>query len=279
MPEPIRIISLDLDGTLLNSNKELSPGNLAALERAAAAGIHIVPTTGRFFDAMPEVIRKLPFVRYAITINGAEAVDLHTGEVIYRAEMPWQLVVELMSELDELPVIYDCFMDNRAYMTEALKEKIDTTASDPHYRKMLHELRRPVPELKAYLAQQGRNVQKMQFFSRDAALRRRLLEEIPLRYEGVYASSSVVDNVEVNQIHANKGEALMALADHLGIAHEATMSFGDGLNDLSMIRDAGIGVGMANACDEIKAAADWITLSCDEDGVARGIERFCFGAE
>ena len=279
MPEPIRIISLDLDGTLLNSNKELSPGNLAALERAAAAGIHIVPTTGRFFDAMPEVIRKLPFVRYAITINGAEAVDLHTGEVIYRAEMPWQLVVELMRELDALPVIYDCFMDNGAYMTAALKEKIDTTASDPHYRKMLHELRRPVPELKAYLAQQGRNVQKMQFFSRDAALRRRLLEEIPLRYEGVYASSSVVDNVEVNQIHANKGEALMALADHLGIAHEATMSFGDGLNDLSMIRDAGIGVAMANACDEIKAAADWITLSCDEDGVARGIERFCFGAE
>ena len=71
MHNPIGIIALDLDGTLLNSNKELTPGNLAALERAAAAGIEIVPTTGRFYNAMPAIIRELPFVRYVITINGA----------------------------------------------------------------------------------------------------------------------------------------------------------------------------------------------------------------
>ncbi len=277
MRNPIGIIALDLDGTLLNSNKELTPGNRAALERAAAAGVEIVPTTGRFFNAMPEVIRQLPFVRYVITINGAEVRDLHTGQAIYQAEIPWRQAVELMGELDQCGVVYDCFMGNGAYMTGELKKLIDSTVSSPHYRKMLHELRQSVPELKEFLAQRQKDVQKVQFFSPNEALRCRLMKELPEHFEGIYASSSVSDNVEFNQIHANKGEALMVLADHLGVAHAATMAFGDGLNDLSMIKDAGIGVAMDNACDEVKALADDITLSCDEEGVAYGINRVCFG--
>lgn len=277
MPEPIRIIAFDLDGTLLDSNKDLSRANLAALERAAAAGIELVPTTGRFFNAMPASVRELPFLRYAITINGAAVSDLRAGKTVYQAEMPWQLAVDMMRELDTFPVVYDCYMGNRAYMTAALKEQIDVTVSSPHYRRMLRDLRISVPDLKEYLIEQKKDVQKIQFFSPDEALRKRLLKELPLRYEGIYASTSVPDNVELNQIHANKGEALMVLADYLGVPRDATMAFGDGLNDLSMIKDAGIGVAMANACDDAKKLADWIAPSCDEAGVACGINRFCFG--
>ena len=277
MPEPIRIIAFDLDGTLLDSNKNLSPANLAALERAAAAGIELVPTTGRFFSAMPAPIRELPFLRYAITINGAAVSDLRAGKTIYQAEMPWRLALDIMRELDPLPVVYDCYMGNRAYMTAALKERIDDMVSSPHYRRMLRDLRISVPDLKEYLMEQKKDVQKIQFFSPDEALRKRLLKELPLRYENIYASTSVPDNVEINQIHANKGEALMVLADYLGVPRDVTMAFGDGLNDLSMIKDAGIGVAMANACGEAKELAGWIAPSCDEDGVACGINKFCFG--
>ena len=66
----IQMILLDLDGTLLTSDKRLSPGNRAALERAAARGVHIVPSTGRFYSGMPQVVRELPFVRYVVSING-----------------------------------------------------------------------------------------------------------------------------------------------------------------------------------------------------------------
>jgi len=103
------------------------------------------------------------------------------------------------------------------------------------------------------------------------------MQEIPKRFENLCVSSSVADNVEINQARANKGEALLALAAHLGLKREQTIAFGDGLNDLSMLEQAGIGVAMANACDEAKAIADWIAPSCDEDGVARGIYKFCFG--
>ncbi len=271
----IKIIALDLDGTLLNSNKELSERNYRALEAAAQRGIQIVPTTGRFYGAMPQVIRQLPFVNYVITINGAQVRDLRTGEVLYRAEIPWQQAIEIMSYLDTLPVIYDCFMGDAAWMTAALKEKIEDHTTDPHYRKMLHELRQPVEELKAFLAQRQTDIQKTQFFTMDAALRQRLLEELPQRFENIIASSALIHNVEINNARANKGDAVLALAAHLGCTADNVMSFGDGLNDVTMLCAAGVGVVMANAFDEVKAYADYITDDCDHDGVATAIEKFC----
>jgi len=276
MSEPIRLIALDLDGTLLDSQKRLSDENLAALTRAAEAGVHIVPTTGRFFDGMPEIIRKLPFLRYAITINGAEAADVHTGEVFYKAEIPADRAIELMEYLDTLPVIYDCYMENAGWMTAAQKERIDGMVKNAHYRKMLHELRRPVPELKTFVRERGRDVQKVQFFIPTAELRQELLQLLPERFPNLAVSSSVSENIELNAAHATKGKALLALAERLGIPREGTMSFGDGLNDLSMLTAAGMGVAMENACPEAKAAADFITLSNDDHGVAYAIEKYCF---
>ena len=90
MHKAVGIIALDLDGTLLDSNKNLSERNRAALEKEAAAGYEIVPTTGRLFNGMPEEIRSLPFLRYAITINGAQVENVTTGQVLYRAEIPWK---------------------------------------------------------------------------------------------------------------------------------------------------------------------------------------------
>ena len=270
-----QIIALDLDGTLLNSRKELTPRSYRALELAAQRGIHIVPTTGRVYSALPAEIRDLPFVRYIISVNGAQVFDLKENAVLYRSEMSWQRSVELMSYLDTLPVIYDCFMDNNAWMTAKQKELIDDFAPDEHYRKMLHEVRRAVPELKAFLAEQKQGVQKIQFFIKSMEQREQLLRELPGRFPDLLVSSSVVNNIEFNAPQANKGAALLALAGHLNIPQAATMAFGDGLNDLSMIRDAGLGVAMSNACPAALELADYVTLSCDEEGVAAAVEHFC----
>lgn len=278
MPEYQGIIALDLDGTLLNSAKELSPGNRAALERAAWAGWLVVPTTGRFYNGMPQVIRDLPFVHYAITVNGAEVLEIATGKVLYRAELPLKQAVDIMSWLDgfEGKLIYDCYMEGAGWMTASQKELIDEHASSPHYRTMLRQLRRDVPELKDFLLETGKDIQKIQFFTRHADLRLELMDRLPREFENVVVSSSVVDNVEINQTRANKGQALLALAAHLGLDRRQTIALGDGLNDLSMLIAAGQGVAMANACPEAKEAADWVAPSNDEDGVAAALERYCF---
>ena len=270
------IIALDLDGTLLNSKKELSEGNLAALKKAADAGWEIVPTTGRFYGGMPDFIRGLPFVHYAITINGAYVEDLLEGNQIYMAEMPYKQAIDIMKYLDELPVIYDCYMDNDAFMTEALKAKVDEIVENPRIRKMFYDLRKPVPELKEFLENRGQDVQKIQFFTKDADLRLHLLEELPKVFENIAVSSSSPQNIEINQAKATKGLALIALAEYLGLDRSKTIAMGDGLNDISMLEEAGIGIAMANGCDEALDAADWVTSHCDEDGVAKAIEKYCF---
>ena len=270
------IIALDLDGTLLNSKKELSEGNLAALKKAADAGWEIVPTTGRFYGGMPDFIRGLPFVHYAITINGAYVEDLLEGNEIYTAEMPYKQAIDIMKYLDKLPVIYDCYVDNDAFMTEALKAKVDEIVENPRIRKMFYDLRKPVPELKEFLENRVQDVQKIQFFTKDADLRLHLLEELPKVFENIAVSSSSPQNIEINQAKATKGLALIALAEYLGLDRSRTIAMGDGLNDISMLEEAGIGIAMANGCDEALDAADWVTSHCDEDGVAKAIEKYCF---
>lgn len=270
-----RIIALDLDGTLLNSHKELTERSYNALLHAHEQGIHIVPTTGRFYGGMPESIRNLPFIRYCITINGAEVVDLQTEKVIYKAEIPCRQAVEIMAYLDNFPVIYDCYQGNEAFMTARLKDMTDAVVENPHSRELIHRLRQPVPELKAFLLERGQDVQKVQFFTRDEEALQYLRKSLPEKFPDILASNSLPQNLELNHKDANKGEALLALAKHLGVPREEVMAFGDGENDLTMLRMAGLGVAMENACAAAKAAADAFAPSCDEDGVAQMIEKIC----
>ena len=275
--EKIRIIALDLDGTLLDSQKRLSERNRAALERVAAKGVLVVPTTGRFFGMMPPAVRDLPFVRYAITINGAQVYDRETDTAIVRDEIPLEMALGIMETLDRYDVIYDCYRSNWGWMTAALQEKASDYATNEHYLKMVREFRKPVPELKAHLratAAEG-DVQKVMLFSRNGEERKAKNEELDAirremaeRFPEIKVTSSTWNNIELNIRTAHKGNALKRFAEHLGFTLRNCMAFGDGLNDLTMVEAAGCGVAMANAEPEVKRAADVVTASNDGDGVA-----------
>ena len=276
----IRLIALDLDGTLLDSEKCLPPANFDALQRAHRAGALIVPATGRYFAAMPEVVRALPFLKYAITINGARVSDADDRSVLYTADLPAAQALEIMRWLDTLPVIYDCYMDNTGWMTGTMQRRAAEFAPDRHYLKMLRELRTPVPELKAFVAARGHDVQKIQFFTNDLSLRTEALRTCAERFPGTVASASCPNNVEINHSDATKGAALLGLCRALEIDPAETLAFGDGLNDIPMLRAAGVGVAMGNAAEPVKAAADRVTADCDSGGVAAEVERwFPAGAE
>ena len=282
MPD-VRIVALDLDGTLLDSQKRLTPVCRDALARAADAGVEIVPTTGRFFGMMPEAVRDLPFVRYAITINGAEVFDRREGRAIVREEIPLATAIEIMKMLDCHDVIYDCYRSDWGWMTASMQERAADYATDEHYLAMVRGFRRPVPELKAHLAETAAegDVQKIMLFSRrspeSAALAlRSLADEVAAAFPQISVTSSTRNNLELNIRSANKGNALRRLAEHLGLTLANCVAFGDGLNDLSMIEAAGVGVAMANAVPEVKSAAKYIAPSNDEDGVAKGIDKWIF---
>ena len=279
----IRIIALDLDGTLLDSEKRLSEVNRAALARAAEKGVLIVPTTGRFFGMMPPAVRDLPFVRYAITINGAQVYDRETDTAIVRDEIPLDMALGVMEVLDRFDVIYDCYRQNWGWMTAALQEKAADYATNEHYLKMVREFRKPVSELKAHLkatANDG-DVQKIMLFARNtqvSGLSSQVLDAIRLelaaRFPEIKVTSSTWNNIELNIRTAHKGNALKRFAEHLGLGLANCMAFGDGMNDFTMVEAAGLGVAMANAEPEVKRVAKWIAPSNDDDGVAAGLEEW-----
>lgn len=279
MPD-IRIIALDLDGTLLDSRKQLSKGNVEALAFAAAQGVEIVPTTGRFFGMMPDAVRELEFVRYAITINGAQVYDRKTQEAIVREEIALGQALEIMELLDGYDVIYDCYRGNWGWMSANLQARASGYATNEHYLKMVQDFRNPVADLKAHLKSTSADgdVQKIMLFSRLDDRETKVLREIEKKigslFPDIKVTSSTWNNLELNIASAHKGNALSRFASHLGCTLDECMAFGDGLNDLTMVEAAGVGVAMDNAVEEVKRAANYITRSNDEDGVAAAIYRF-----
>ena len=279
----VRIIAVDLDGTLLDSSKRLSAVNREALADAAAAGALVVPATGRFFGMMPECVRDLPFVRYAITVNGAAVYDRATGSATVREEIPLETAVEVMKLLDGYDVIYDCYRCDWGWMSEPFKAKAAAYATDEHYLKMVQDFRRPVPELKAHLAatvEQG-DVQKIMLFTRLDAPRgtaEEIAREVSVRFPQLKVTTTTWNNLEINLASADKGLALVRFAESLVMSAADCMAIGDGGNDLSMIEAAGTGVAMANAHPSVIAAADWTAPSNDEDGVAAAVRRFVLDA-
>ena len=269
-----KIIAIDLDGTLLNSAKELTAGNLAALKEAAAAGVQIVPATGRFYKGIPEVIRDLPFINYAITVNGATVLDVRTGEVMYEACIEPDDAVEVMEFLDTLPVIYDCYCDGWGYMTASMQKMASEFIDLEPLLKMVFELRTPVDDLKAWTREGKRRLQKVMAFTRnDTEYRDEVIRLISEKYPRFKISTSHPTNVEINSFDADKGIAIRELAEALGVDIKDTAAIGDGTNDLSMIRMAGTGVAMANSCREALEAADFVTGDCDSDGAGDAIRK------
>ncbi len=270
----IQLIALDLDGTLLGSDKQLSEENAAALARAAEASIEIVPATGRFYLGMPQFIRELPYVHHVISINGAQVVDVAEQKTVCGSEIPWQRAVSVMEWLDQLDVIYDCYQDGWGWMTQALYDKAAQYAANRHSLEMIQNLRTPVPELKECLKERALGVQKIQIFFRDRELRAKALQTLPQEFPDLVVTTSIVNNIEINSRDANKGNALKKLAAYLDIPIAQTMAFGDDTNDITMLQAAGIGVAMGNANEEVKQAADYVTLDCNNSGVAHAINRF-----
>lgn len=275
----IRLIALDLDGTLLNSDKQLSEDNAAVLREAAGEGIEIVPATGRFYRGMPDIIRDLPFVNYAICINGAEVYDVREQKTVCGSEIPYEKAVSVMERLDRIDVIYDCYQDGWGWMTKEFYEKADKYAANIHSLKMIRNLRTPVPDLKTCLKERAKGVQKIQIFFKDMELRSEMLEKLPVEFPDLVVTTSIVNNIEINSRQATKGNALKKLAEYLEIPIAETVAFGDDTNDISMLKTAGTGVAMGNSDETVRQAADFITDGCDDDGVANALKHLLWENE
>ena len=269
-----KLILFDLDGTLLTHEKTLSPGNRAALERAAGAGAELVIATGRIYRAVPPQVRELPFLRYFILINGAKVYDRKEDRVLYRAEIPLATAERIFSDMEGVDATVDCYQNDEGLMDRRFLDNLEHYIRDPESIRLVRMTRRPCDDFRAAARAGGDSVQKVQFYFPDLRERARVKQALEKRYPEVALSISMPENLEVNDARATKGHALLALCRSLGIDPARTAAFGDGTNDISMLKTAGVGVAMANADPETKAAADLITGDNQQDGVAQVLNRW-----
>lgn len=273
-----KLILTDLDGTLLRDDKSLSPANRTALVRAAAQGAEVVVATGRFFGGIPRELLELPFLRYFILMNGAKVYDRREDRVLYRSEIPLAQAERVMDLLEPLDCTVDCYQNDVGWMERRYFDHLDYYVTDPVSRAMVRSHRRPVDDLRAQVRAGGDTVQKMQAYFPHLELRPRVMALLRREVPGVVQSVSLPTNLELNAAGATKGAALAALCRALGVDPLDTAAFGDGTNDVSMLAAAGVGVAMANGAPETRQAADLVTVSNQEDGVALVLDRW-FAAE
>ena len=269
----IKLIALDLDGTLLRSDKTVSARNAQALRRAAEQGAEIVVASGRYYTGIPEQVRSLPFIRYYICINGAAVFDMKTGCALHREEIPLARAQEIYDELCRLDVIYDCYQDDLGWLDTRFFAEIPNYVQIPSLCEYLYT-RRPLESFRQALDRRGRSLQKIQAFFHTTQERDRELARLRALFPDMAISSSMPYNIEINSRRANKGAALQALATQLGLQPETVMAFGDGLNDLTMLQYAGHSVAMENGAAEAKAAARYQAPPNDADGVAQIVEQW-----
>lgn len=271
----IRLIAADLDGTLLDDAKRLPEKNRRILSRCAAEGIEIVPATGRTLSGLPKELRNLPGVHFAVLMNGALVADLRNNRILDACRLPSALAIRVMelARFSQDDIMYDAYVDGTGYTTHYFYEHVERYAESPGVVELVRSTRTAVPDHIAFIAGQGHEVDKINMFFVEEHARMKMRERL-MQIPGLLVSSSLGNNLEINAAGADKGGALLRLAGHLGIAREETMAFGDGENDISMLRAAGIGIAMKNGAAAAKDAADQVTVfDNNEGGVAEAVSR------
>ncbi len=276
-PRPFRLVALDLDGTLLNDQGEISPSDAAALRRFAAAGGFVVLASGRMTANIRPFNDMLGLDGPTIGYNGALARDSQAAgsQVIVETPLPARYADELMDYTGRERFHLNYYLEERLY-----------ARNDPELRRFADLYSRQtgavfhfVPDLERF---RGREPTKCILITDptlpgrpDPRHRDELYQEWHTRWAAeVTIMRTNPEYLEFYHREVSKASALAAVARHCDVEQPLALAFGDNYNDLSMLKWAGCGVAVANATPDVKAGADWVSpLTNNESAVADALER------
>lgn len=222
---------------------------------------------------VPEELQQFPGMRYALTSNGARILDIQEGRVIeeHLLSVPSaKKALEICGKYDTLQEIY---FDGQGYAPREKMAHVERYHKNLNMWEYMRKTRIPVEDIFEMVDRENRGLDKVQALFADMGEREKAWAELS-KEDDLELVGSLKYNIEVNARRVNKGTGLVNLGRLLGIRREEIMAFGDGDNDTVMLREVGFGVAMGNAEEQVKRAADYITLTNDEEGVAEAIEKF-----
>lgn len=267
------LIVSDIDGTLMNSKKEISRENLQAIGELAKKGIIFVPSSGRSYSEIPESLKQHPDIRYVISSNGSVIFDKVTGESTFMC-IPRETVRKLFELFGE----FDCHITARQGGELHVDAGYQSDENHEYYClcEGHHDVVRRFGVLEDAFDEYVKSLEQVEMFSvffhleEEWEMCRQRLGE----FEDLLVAEPSYNNFEICSRKAGKGNSLLALCRLLGIDPEASVSVGDSDNDTTMIEAAGLGLAVENACESVKRAADRIICNNEEHIVPYILEHF-----
>ncbi len=263
-----RLVVCDLDGTLIGHDLMLSPHTKQAVRRLKDAGIEVTIATGRMFRASlifaQELDIRLPFICY----QGAMIKHPLTKETLYHRPLPSSLAQKVAEAVLHMGLHLNAYVNDELFVEE-LNEEAEA------YSRLAQVPVQAVGNLLTFL--DGKEPTKLVVVS-DESTTKQLVGLFRQRFgPALYVTQSFPNFCEFANPECSKGKALARLCSTLDIAREETVAIGDNPNDLDMVEWAGLGIAMANAPSHVKAIADYITGSFEEEGAAQALERIAEG--
>jgi Cof subfamily protein (haloacid dehalogenase superfamily) len=266
----IRLLAIDLDGTLVNDRLEMDPRDIAAVKAATAAGVTVVLATGRMFKSSLRYAQPLGLKGPIINYQGAVVREIASGDVWYRCELTVPMQQRVLAFAEPRDWHVNAYVDEVVFTARARPE------ADLYARVAMvpYEV---VGPLSKWIS---RDSTKMVLVDLDPAdVPARIAELTAWMGDVARVTRSLDWFVEVVNPRVSKSAALAMVADRLGIARAEVCAIGDNLNDQDMVSWAGLGVAMGNAPEALKGVAKYVTATIGEAGVAQVIERFVIGKE
>ena len=263
-----KILVLDIDGTLTNSKKEITPKTKVALLEIQRAGHIVMLASGRPTPGMLRYADELELATYGgylLSYNGARIINCKTGEVVCQQTLPRNIIPELYAFAKENGCGLISYDGDMVISGTEMDEYIELEARING----LH-----IKEADDFVAYLNYDVNKCLMTAPPEPAEKYMLA-LQKKFEGVlsiYRSEPFF--IEIMPQNVDKAASLNTMLKIVGLNKEDTICCGDGYNDITMISYAGVGVAMANAREEVKAAADYVTGSNDEDGLVEVIEKF-----
>lgn len=263
-----RFLALDIDGTLVNTKKEITPAVKAEIRKLQEAGTPVALVSGRPVEGIIHVAEELDFSSYhcyILAFNGGKIIDCRTNEVVYNQAIPVPLAHEVCRLAEELDVAVVTYKDGC----------IISSRPDNKYTQVeSYVTKMPIRGVESMEKEVTFQPDKFLFVGEPEKLEE-LLPVVQDRFSGrlgVFRSEPFF--MEIVPLGIDKAQSLDRLLASLGMSSGQLVACGDGFNDVSMVDYAGMGVAMGNACNETKEVADYIAPSCDEDGVAVAVRKF-----
>lgn len=265
-----KLIALDMDGTLLTSNKSILPETIEDINAAVKVGKDVVFSTGRGLVEMKSFFEQIPQINYAIVFSGAVVYNITEKEIIYCDSIPQQVALEIIKIADAFQA-----MAHLLTLNESIVDKRQVQQMAEYNMKIYQSSFLKITTQVDSLAEACINYPsfpKVNIYFRRREDRMAAYEQLKL-YPITFAFAEEA-SLEMSPLNTTKGTALLHLASHLGIDVSETIAVGDADNDRDILLKAGLAVAMENANKDIKKMADEIVTDNDHNGTGEAIKKF-----